>query len=304
MDIEKIRLFISVAQTLSFTKASEQMYISQPTLSRYISEMEDTMGAQLFVRTTRKVSLTPVGKQFLHEAIKIITKYDSVMDHIGRLGKGFSGVLNVGYLELFTQDILPTAIKRFRQKYPLVEIHLRELTLVETYSALENGEIDVGFIMSHGQPSTVQRLHTARIITGELELIVSNDHPLSQYKIVSPTVLKNDPILTFEQMETPHLKKSIMKLCIEHGFVPNLREEDFSPGAIFLLVQAGVGVSLLSSLITSVLRNETKFHTLKLEGIHIPTNLDLVWCEDNLNLCIPNFLAEIQEAAHPVEDLL
>lgn len=299
MDIDRLRLFITVAEHLNFTKAAEQMYISQPTLSRHIADLESALNVALFERTTRKVSLTTAGKLFLKEATQIVRRYDTLMDRASRLSDGLSGSLRVGYLELFTQNVLPVAIRNFRTKFPLVDLQLKEFTLKAVNEALLEGSIDMGFVITRNKFHWDDQLAHRRIFTGEIELIVSNTHPYAGYKIVSPSILQNEQILTFEPDEAPELRENINKICVEHNFLPNFVTNDYSPGAIFLLVQAGMGVSLLSSLVTSVLLTQERFCSLKLEGVHLPTNLEVAWRRDNHVPCIRNFLREIEEAAHP-----
>lgn len=299
MDIERIRFFITVAECLSFTKAAEQMYISQPTLSRHIADLESTLNVELFERTTRKVSLTTAGELFLKEASQIIKRYDMVMERVARLGNGLSGSLRVGYLELFTQEFLPAAIRCFRTKFPLVDLQLKETTQRDVQKALLDGSLDMGFVITRGKPQWDTELEHRRILTGQVELIVGNNHPYAGYKMVSPAVLKDEQILTFEADQTPELREEITKMCMEYDFLPNFVTGDYTPGAIFLLVQAGMGVSLLSSLVTSVLRTEERFRNLKLERVEFPTNLEVAWRRDNHDPCIRNFLNEVEEAAHP-----
>lgn len=300
MDIERIRLFITVADCLSFTKAAEQMYISQPTLSRHIADLENTLNVELFERTTRKVSLTTAGTLFLNEAKQIIKRYDALMSRTARLGSGVSGSLRIGYLELFTQDVLPVALQNFREKFPLVELSLKETTYKAAQRGLLDGSLDVAFVITRStKPHWEEELDHKRIYTGQVEMVVSNNHPYAGYQMVSPAVLENEPILTYDYDETPELRENITKMCMEYNFLPNFVTGEYTPGSIFLLVQAGMGVSLLSSLVTSVLKSENRFHTLKLEGTQFPTNLELAWRRDNHNPCIQNFIREVEEAAHP-----
>lgn len=299
MDIERLRLFTTVAECLSFTKAAEQMYISQPTLSRHIAELESSLQVELFERTTRKVSLTTAGQLFYNEAIQIIKSYDALMKRATQLGSGLSGALRVGYLELFTQNILPSAIRNFRTKFPLVDLQLKETKLKESTEGLLDGSLDMSFLITREQPNLDPILEHRRIYTGEIELIVSKFHTYANYEIVSPAILKDEKIFTFDQVQTPELRENITRICMNYGFLPNFQSEGYSPGAIFLMVQGGMGVSLLSSLITSVLKTEDRFHTLKLEGAQFPTNLEVAWRRDNNNPCVQNFLREVLESAHP-----
>lgn len=299
MDIEMLRLFVSAAECLNFTKAAEQMYISQPTLSRHISELESMLNVELFERTTRKVKLTQPGEMFLAETKQILGKYDSLMDRVARLGTGVSGHLRIGYLEIFCQDILPPTLREFRRKFPLVDLQLREMSLDGVLTGLQDGSLDVGFVCSHGEPRPDDPMEFRRIMTGEVEMAVGKEHPLSSYHIVSPDVLKDETILIFNKASTPDLREAITRMCLDRGFVPRFSEDSYTPGAIFLLVQAGMGVTLLSSLVTSVLKREQNVHTLKLEGYSIPTYLELAWKKNNQNPCIANFVEETAAIAHP-----
>lgn len=299
MDIERLRLFTTVAECLSFTKAAEQMYISQPTLSRHIAELESSLQVDLFERTTRKVSLTTAGQLFYNEATQIIKSYDALMKRATLLGNGLSGSLRVGYLELFTQDILPTATRSFRTKFPLVDLQLKETTFKGAQQGLLDGALDLAFIITREQLNLDPVLDHRRIYTGELELIVSKYHPYAEYEMVSPAILKDETIFTYDQDQTPELRENITRICMNYDFLPKIQSDGYSPGAIFLMVQAGMGVSLLSSLITSVLKTQDRFHSLKLEGARFPTNLEVAWRKDNNNPCVHNFLREVKEAAHP-----
>lgn len=299
MDIERLRLFTTVAECLSFTKAAEQMYISQPTLSRHIAELESSLQVDLFERTTRKVSLTTAGQLFYNEATQIIKSYDALMTRATQLGNGLSGSLRVGYLELFTQNILPSAIRNFRTKFPLVDLQLRETTYKAAHQGVLSGSMDLAFIVTREQLDLDSALDHCRIYTGELELIMSKHHPYANYQVVSPAILKDEPIYTYDQDQTPELRENITRICMNYDFLPNIQSDGYTPGAIFLMVQAGMGVSLLSNLITSVLKTEDRFHSAKLEGVQFPTNLEVAWRKDNNNPCIQNFLREVKEAAHP-----
>lgn len=244
--------------------------------------------------------MTTAGELFLKEAKQIVQRYDSLMERTERLGNGIVGTLRVGYLELFTQNILPTAVRSFRRKFPLVDIQLIELTNRYAQQALLDGSLDLGFLVMRTQnPAWDNELHHQRVYTGQLELVVSANHPYANYEYVSPAVLENEQILTFEANETPELRENIIEMCMKYNFSPHFATGEYTPGAIFLLVQAGMGVTLLSSLITSVLRNENRIRTLKLDCAPFPTNLELAWRHDNHNPCIPNFIYEVQNAAHP-----
>lgn len=290
MNLEKIRLFITVAERLSFTKAAEDMYISQPTLSRHISELEALLGIELFERTTRKVSLTPAGEQFLRESQEIMRRYDSLMERVSHLGEGISGSLTVGYLELFAQQYLPGAIRAFRNKYPMVDFHLKDLPLESINRGLMEGKIDLGFVVNYeGNPKNPE-FEYSPLMSGEVVVVVGKDHALSGQDEIEPVKLKGERIFTFDRQKTPGLWDSIIKMCMSSGFTPDLVEEDFSPGAISILVRSGLGISIFTSMMIRGLDTENDLHAIRLQGQPITAELELAWRKDSYNPCIRNFV--------------
>ena len=96
---------------------------------------------------------------------------------------GLSGTLKVGYLELFTQNILPVAIRSFHEKFPMVDMQLRETRLQEANQKVLDGELDVGFVITHDMLERKPELEYRHIYAGQVELIVSNQHPLAAYQM-------------------------------------------------------------------------------------------------------------------------
>lgn len=99
MDIDNLRLFICLAENLSFTKAAKQMYISQSSLSNKIAELENQVGVPLLERTTRSVTLTPAGRYFQDEAKYLVHRFSELTLHTREIANGNMGNLSVGYLD-------------------------------------------------------------------------------------------------------------------------------------------------------------------------------------------------------------
>jgi len=295
MNIERLRLFIAVAESLSFTEASKKMHLSQSNVSRNILELEDMLYTELFERTTRSVKLTPTGNLFLVEAKQILQSYDSIIDRVTNLEKGHSGSLTVGYMDVFTQSILPKTIRSFRQKYPLVDFQLKELTSEKAKQAVLEKQIDIGFFVyidGTAFPAEVQNVH---VNTGYVNLIVSDDHPLANQKVISADKLMGETIFTYDEDVAPTLYNLINNLCITNGFSPNLVSGHRKPGTIVLKVQSGLGVAVISSIATSLYKPERYFKSLKIEGLEMHSYMDLIWRKGESNPCIYNFVKEVFE---------
>jgi len=303
VNIERLRLFIAVAESLSFTEASKKMHLNQSNVSRNILELEETLNTELFERTTRSVKLTSTGNLFLVEAKQILQNYDSIIKRVINLEKGHSGSLTVGYIDVFTQSILPKTVRSFRQKYPLVDLQLKELTSEEAKQAVLERHIDIGFfVYIDGTvfPAEVQNIHVHK---GDVKLIVSDDHPLANQKVISADRLMGETIFTYDKDVAPALYDLINNLCVANGFSPNLLSGHRKPSTIMLKVQSGLGVSVISSIATSLYQPERYFKTLKIEDVEMHSYMDLIWRKGEANPCIYNFVEEVFETMDLPDEL-
>ena len=306
MDIEKMRMFAAVADCLNFTKAAERLYISQPTLSRHISDLEEQMGVELFIRTTRTVSLTAAGRVFKAEAKQILDKYESMLGRIQNLKSGASGVIRVGSQELFAQNILPAAIQSFSKHFESVELQLMEMRNDEVLSALRDGIVDVGLMLLR-TPKVADldpELDSVCLRVGGMRVITNPEHEWAGRRSITPAMLRGRDILTFDSSISEPLRAEIASLCIPEGFAPRFVIGNNNPGALFLQVRCGLGISIMSSLVTSVLYLSEDLHVMELEGCSFRQYLHLVWRRDTENSCLFNFVEEVSRAGAVVREQL
>src|ERR1700755_3509782 len=118
MDIHTLKTFIKLAETLHFTKTSEQMLVAQPALSRQIKQLEQTIGAELFKRNKRNVALTKAGAYFKQAAQQTIDQLDYAISRTRQIHNGEAGEIRIGYTHSVMQNILPTIIKAIRTEFP------------------------------------------------------------------------------------------------------------------------------------------------------------------------------------------
>lgn len=293
MNIDKLKLFIAVAESLSFTKASEMMHLSQSNVSRYIAELESTLQTELFERTTRSVKLTQTGTLFLAEAKLIIHSYNSIVERVTNLGKGLSGSLTIGYIDVYTANILPIAVKSFRKKYPLVDLRLVETASEVSQKAVQSGHIDLGFLIYVHKVKFARNIQNRHIQKGALDIVVSDEHPLASHKITSIQNLENETIHTYHQDVAPGLYNTVNDLCISNNFTPKLDSNHTKASSIMLMVESGLGVTIVSSLTSSIYTPKNALKAIRMEGADIPSYLDMIWRKGDTNPCIYNFIHEI-----------
>ena len=148
MELRHLRYFLAVAEELHFARAAERLHIEQSPLSRAIRELEEELGAQLFVRTSRSTRLTLAGKLLMENAPRVLLALDQARESVKAAANGFHGRLRVALSDGITPSRLPALLARCREEDPEIEIRLFEVPLAQQLSGLRDDLYDVGFSMA------------------------------------------------------------------------------------------------------------------------------------------------------------
>jgi len=150
----RLKVFVSVAHNLNFTRAADELHISQPAVSRHIQELESVYKVQLFERQGGKIGLTPQGEIFLKHAETIIAAYKALQLEMNLLTDNFVGELRVGASTTIAQYIVPPLIAKFIGMFPEVRLTMTSGNTEQIEQALEEHRIDIGLVEgSHRKPS-------------------------------------------------------------------------------------------------------------------------------------------------------
>ena len=148
MELRHLRYFLAVAEELHFARAAERLHIEQAPLSRAIRELEEELGAQLFVRTSRSTRLTLAGKLLMENAPRVLLALDQARESVKAAANGFHGRLRVALSDGITPSRLPALLARCREEDPEIEIRLFEVPLAQQLSGLRDDLYDAGFSMA------------------------------------------------------------------------------------------------------------------------------------------------------------
>jgi len=148
MEFRHLRYFLAVAEELHFARAAERLHIEQSPLSRAIRELEEELGAQLFVRTSRSTRLTLAGKLLMENAPRVLLALDQARESVKAAANGFHGRLRVALSDGITPSRLPALLARCREEDPEIEIRLFEVQLAQQLSGLRDDLYDAGFSMA------------------------------------------------------------------------------------------------------------------------------------------------------------
>ncbi len=191
----RLRVFRSVATQLSFTKAANELFISQPAITKHIQELEKEYGVRLFDRIGNRIQLTRAGQLLLDHACKIIDAYHNLDFDMKKLSKKSEGELRIGASTTISQYVLPEIIARFRRQYPDIRLTLLSGNSHEIESALESDRIDLGMIEGFKRQ---QQFKYTPFMDDELVAMVSAKNPLAEKGEISLDELRHIPMVLRE----------------------------------------------------------------------------------------------------------
>lgn len=172
--VRQLQAFVATARTRSFTRAAEQLHISQPGLSAMLREFEAQLNCRLFERTTRSVSPTAQGEEFLPTAIRVLKELDEAVLSLGRITSSQKRRLAVGATPVIASSILPETFALFAKLHPTVQVEVQDLDRAAIYERVQTGELDAGFGAFLTSSSTVRR---RRLLESSLILISNEEKP-------------------------------------------------------------------------------------------------------------------------------
>ncbi|AYZ20424.1 LysR family transcriptional regulator [Klebsiella pasteurii] len=273
IELRHLRYFIAVAEELHFGHAAARLNISQPPLSQQIQILEQQIGARLFARTNRSVSLTEAGRQFLADSRQILTQVDDAAARAARLHQGETGELRIGFTSSapFIKAVSDT-LSTFRRRYPDVHIQTRETNTREQIVPLNEGALDLGLMRNTQLPET---LIWERVLREPLLAMVPRDHPLASQPRVSLRELAREPFVFFDPHVGTGLYDDILGLLRRYDLTPTIAQEVGEAMTIIGLVAAGLGVSILPASFRRVQLSEMCW--LPIEEQDAVSEMWLVW---------------------------
>jgi len=289
MDFKQLEYFVTLANTLNFTKASETHFITQSTLSRQIKALEDELGVSLFNRTTHAVALTAAGELYFDEATQIILSQKNSIERLHNLSNTQADSLRCGYLGNCLESILPGFIRDYRQSHPGVKLTLRDYyNHSQLLVALEDGMIDVTFMLS---TSLIDQdfLTTLDLASCGVSLITHPDNPLAIKKTVSIAEMSDEPLLFIDRSSTWF--GFIVSTFVSRRINPHWVHGCSGIANLMMMVMCGYGSSLVSSIYKSMAPADLVF--VDVEEM-TPSHFIAAWRKENLNPALPPFIESLK----------
>ncbi len=287
MDINRLNEFIVLATDLNYSKAANELFLTQPALSRHIHDLEETLGAQLFVRDTHKVCLTPIGELFFPEAQEILEKYNQAVQKVQEAASSISQQLNIGFLGAAVQPFLTMFLNEFEAAHPQIQTNLESSHLDPLIRMLEKDEIDICFV-THVDDKSIPGLHSETLMTDPMYVVLHPSHPLANREKLTLKDLSDVPFIGFDD-ENPYTNEIHAQLFKKASSNYNVVEKVPNVDTALFCVKMNLGAFIIPSHLQFLTDGLV---VLPLEGENCFIHLNLLWKKSNPNPTIPIFYRE------------
>lgn len=240
MTLLQLQYFHALAQALHYTRTSEQLHISQPSLSYAIAELEKELGVKLFQKEKRVVTLTAYGQCFLPYADKALSLIHEGCTALKTMAGDATQVVRMGYFHSISASFIPALIESFylQEGTRNIRFQFEENTSYDILSQIQSGALDLGFSVHQAEWA-----QTAAVIRQPLYLAVPANHPLAVRQSVSFVDFAREPQIMLEH--SSNLRTSINQIFSQHGMIPNVVFEVRECNAALQYVSLEFGVSIL-----------------------------------------------------------
>jgi DNA-binding transcriptional LysR family regulator len=265
MEIRQLRAFLAIAELGTFTAAAQRVHVTQAAISMQIRQLENELGAKLFVRAPRRVMLTEAGEHLLQRARQILRDHDAALDEIAELAGAERGRLRVGSASaMVTTDVLPELLKELRRQHAHAEVTVASGTSEALVQQILSGELDLAFV---SLPVEARGINTERLSQDQLVAIASPLHRLAKQRTVSAYTLAGEKLILGER--GGNTRRLIDQFFAQAGVTLRVAMELSRQAAIRRMVEEDMGVGIVPLL--TVVDEVEKGRLVRwwIEGAHI-----------------------------------
>jgi DNA-binding transcriptional LysR family regulator len=275
MEVRDLQVFLSVSKHLNYTRAGEEVNLSQPSVSVRIRQLETELGVKLFEQLGKKVVLTDAGQLLVPYANRVMVAVDDAHQAIDELQGLQRGSLRIGASTTPGMYLIPRTIARFKQIYPRIEVHLAVRDTRQIEEGVIRNEFDCGFVGGHLAGAEVEVLPW---IEDHILLVAPPNHPLARKRSVKIEDLRGQRLILREPGSATraaigaHLDKSDLKL-------ETVMEME-NPESVKKAVQSGLGISFISRLAVETELKAKSLVAVSIKSLDINRELKIVYRKD------------------------
>lgn len=267
MDLRQLRHFVTLAHTLNYRQAAEQLHMSQPPLSQSIRKLEDDLGVQLFERDRRGTVLSGAGRAALESAKLALYHARQVQAVSQATASGELGRLHIGFIGSATFSLIPKLVQAFRAAYPAIDLVLTESTTREICAQVASGDFDAGLLrypVTQATDLSITPVEPDRLIAA-----LPAGNPLQIKDRLQLIDLADQPFVNYRPSEVPGLHALVVLACQNAGFMPQIKQHAVQAQTLVSLVGAGLGVALVPAVVAKAATPGVVFRELT-DTQHLP----------------------------------
>ena len=266
MDIQNIRAFLMVAETRSFSRAAEKLYLTQPAISKRISTLEFALDCQLFDRLGKNIQLTQAGEALIPSYQRILSELDETQRIISNLRTQVSGHLKFGTSHHIGLHRLPPILRQYTNSYPEVELDIQFMDSEQAAALILKGSIELALITL---PDAIEKpLTTIPVWSDPMECVVAKDHVLANQDTVTRQQLRDHGVLI--QSHSTHTRNIIDNALKLDNNIKIIMESNYLE-TIKAMIQNGLGWGVLPQSMI-----DDSLHQLKIKGVSMKRHLGVL----------------------------
>jgi DNA-binding transcriptional LysR family regulator len=275
MYIQQLKNFLVLSNTLNFRKAAEQINIVQPALSRQIQLLEKEVGAVLFNRSNRTVSLTEAGLFFQKEVNRILLDLEKAIIRTAQLHHGEAGEVRITHSGSAMNTVVPSFLVKVKHGLPNLKTIVMEISNLQQIEMMQTRKTDIGIAPNILLP---QEINSKILYKEPFVLVLPANHPLSKKKFTDLSVLKNEVFILPQFATGIGYVETILQICRSFGFIPKVEHESTHTISVLRLVEAGLGISI--EPISSVRGVNMNIKLIELKNIPQKAEMILFWLRE------------------------
>lgn len=281
MTITQLKYVLAVAEHKNFTTASENCFVTQPTLSMQIQKLEEELSVTIFNRKKKPIELTPIGEKIIEQAKVIVDESNRINDIVDQQ-KGFiGGEFRLGIIPTITPTLLPLFLKAFVNKYPKVNLKIEELNTELILSKLKDGHLDAGIAATPLENENIKE----RVLYYEPFVgFMDESHRLFKKEKLAVDDLDISDVLLLEDGHC--FKDSVLNLCgaLKNDTGDHFKLESGSFNTLLKLSKEGLGMTLLPYLQTLDIQENDKKHLREFENPGPAREVSLIYHKSQLKM--------------------
>ncbi|WP_434309653.1 LysR family transcriptional regulator [Hominifimenecus sp. rT4P-3] len=259
MELRQLEYIDALYRFKNFTKAAQHLHVTQPTVTTAVKNLEKELGVLIFDRSGGNLTLTPAGEEILHRSEVILENVEKIYDRASITDGYQRQELNLGMPPISCAKLYPMVLQDFAKEEPNVDLIIQDICNHEIIEQIQQGGIEAGFLIR--QDTLPEDMEYLNLEKGVLQVLLSENHPLSQKTSVSLEELANEEILMYEK-GTSYTEYRIREEFFKKGITVQFRHYFKNFSTIYDLVSQNYGISFLLETTSPVLSHMTGIVTL------------------------------------------